>query len=31
MGMPAQEYVTITKKGQEFIARWLKAEDLEEA
>jgi hypothetical protein len=30
MGVPAQEYVAITPKGQDFIARWLQANDLEE-
>lgn len=29
MGVPSQEYVVRTKKGQEFIERWLRAEDLE--
>jgi hypothetical protein len=29
MGVPSQEYVAITPKGTEFIARWLQAQDLE--
>ncbi len=30
MGMPSQEYVAITPKGEQFIARWLRAEDIEQ-
>jgi HNH endonuclease len=30
MGMPSHEYFMITDKGREFIARWLRAEDLEQ-
>jgi DNA-binding PadR family transcriptional regulator len=30
MGVPAQEYVAITPKGQDFITRWLRAQDLEQ-
>jgi hypothetical protein len=29
-GTPAQEYVVLTPEGKEFIARWLRAEDVEE-
>jgi HNH endonuclease len=29
MGVPSTEYIGITPKGQDFVARWLKARDLE--
>jgi hypothetical protein len=30
MGVPSQEYVALTPKGQDFIDRWLRAQDLEQ-